>query len=357
MNNSFSTFRVCSLLASGLAATIAPAQAQDGAKAVADFYRGKSVTIIAGSSTGGGLDVYGRLLSRHIGKHIPGAPSLVVQNMPGAGSLTAARHIYTIAPKDGLHMGIVLPGALLDPLLSAQDSKDLGAYDPTRFNYIGNGNAETIVCVTRRDAPVQHFSEVFEKELLVGGTGPGSSLVDYPVVARNLVNAKIRLIAGYKGSREVSLAVQQNEVQGICGLAWSSAKNQYPDIFKPDGYVKVLVQEDSKPHPEVAALGAPLAINFIKDPVQKKALEVFYSQGVMSRPFILPPGVPTERVAALRKAFMAAMADPDLRAEVTKQKLDANPNTGEELQALISQLYATPNDVLDLLRKAAATKK
>ena len=339
----------------GLAAAIAPAQAQDAG----DFYRGKTITIIAGSSVGGGLDVYGRLLSRHIGKHVPGAPGVVVQNMPGAGSLTAARHIYTIAPKDGLHMGIVLPGALLDPLLSAQDSggREAGAYDPTKFNYIGNGNAETIVCVVRRDAPVKHFSEVFDKELLVGGTGPGSSLVDYPVVTRNLINAKIRLIAGYKGSREVSLAVQQNEVQGICGLAWSSAKNQYPDIFKPDGYVKVLVQEDSAPHPEVAALGAPLAINFVKDPVQKRALEVFYSQGVMSRPFILPPGAPVERVALLRKAFLAAMADPDLRTEVAKQQLDANPNTGEELQALINKLYATPKDVLDLLRKAAETKK
>lgn len=339
----------------GLAAAIAPAQAQDAG----DFYRGKTITIIAGSSVGGGLDVYGRLLSRHIGKHVPGAPGVVVQNMPGAGSLTAARHIYTIAPKDGLHMGIVLPGALLDPLLSAQDSggREAGAYDPTKFNYIGNGNAETIVCVVRRDAPVKHFSEVFDKELLVGGTGPGSSLVDYPVVTRNLINAKIRLIAGYKGSREVSLAVQQNEVQGICGLAWSSAKNQYPDIFKPDGFVKVLVQEDSVPHPEVAALGAPLAINSVKDPVQKRALEVFYSQGVMSRPFILPPGVPVERVMLLRKAFLAAMADPELRAEVGKQKLDANPNTGEELQALINKLYAAPKDVLALLRKAAETKK
>ena len=339
----------------GLAAAIAPAQAQDAG----DFYRGKTITIIAGSSVGGGLDVYGRLLSRHIGKHVPGAPGVVVQNMPGAGSLTAARHIYTIAPKDGLHMGIVLPGALLDPLLSAQDSggREAGAYDPTKFNYIGNGNAETIVCVVRRDAPVKHFSEVFDKELLVGGTGPGSSLVDYPVVTRNLINAKIRLIAGYKGSREVSLAVQQIEVQGICGLAWSSAKNQYPDIFKPDGYVKVLVQEDSAPHPEVAALGVPLAIDFVKDPVQKRALEVFYSQGVMSRPFILPPGVSAERVALLRKAFLAAMTDPELRTEVAKQKLDANPNTGEELQALINKLYATPRDVLDLLRKAAETKK
>lgn len=334
----------------GLAASLAPAQAQDAA----DFYRAKTVNVIAGSSAGGGLDVYGRLLARHMGKHIPGAPNMVVQNMPGAGSLTAARHLYTIAPKDGLHFGIVLPGALLDPLLSAQD---LGAYDPTKFNYIGNGNAETIVCVTRRDAPVQHFSETFEKELVVGGTGPGSSLVDYPVVTRNLIGAKIRLIAGYKGSREVSLAVQQGEVQGICGLAWSSAKQQYPDIFKPDGYVKVLVQEDSRVHPEVAALGAPLSINLVKDPAQKRAMEVFYSQGVMSRPFILPPGVPAERVAALRNAFLAAMADPDLRAEAAKQQIDADPNTGEEIQSLINKLYATPKDILDLLRKAAETKK
>ncbi|MDB5571476.1 MAG: Tripartite-type tricarboxylate transporter, receptor component TctC [Hyphomicrobiales bacterium] len=342
--------RVTLTAAAAALALAAPACAQGAA----DVYKGKTVTLVAGSSTGGGLDVYARLLSRHLARHIPGQPTVVVQNMPGAGSLTAARHLYAIAPRDGTHMGIVLPGALLDPLLAGQDLK---SYDPTKFNYIINGNAETIVCVTRRDAPVTDFAQVFDTELVVGGTGPGSSLVDYPIVTRTLLGAKVKLIAGYKGSREVSLAVQQGEVHGVCGLAWSSAKQQYPDVFKPDGLVKVLVQEDATRHPELIALNAPLSIDYAKSPEQRTALEIFYSQGLISRPFIAPPGVPAERVALLRKAFAAAIADPELQSEAERSKIDARPNSGEEVQALVEKIYASPKPVIDMLRDAVASKK
>lgn len=334
-------------IALGLAGS--PAVAQDPAA----FYSGKTFTIVAGSSAGGGLDVYGRLLARHVGRHIPGSPNVIVQNMPGAGSLTAARHLFTVAPKDGTHAAIILPGALLNPLISGADLK---AYDPTKFSYLLNANAETLVCVVRRDAPVKEFREAFEKELVVGGTGAGSSLVDYPLISRNLLGTKVRLIAGYKGSREVSLAVRQNELHGVCGLAWSSAKNQYPEILDPKGNLKVLVQEDSKPHPEVAKLNVPLAINYAKTPQQRQALEIFYAQGEISRPFVLPPGVPQYRVAAVRKAFAAAMKDPALQADAAKLKLDAQPNSGEEVQQLIERLYAAPKEVIELLRKAAAMK-
>ncbi len=339
-------------LSAAIAALViaAPALAQDAT----DAFKGKTVTLVAGSSTGGGLDVYARLLSRHLSRHIPGAPTVIVQNMPGAGSLTAARHLYSIAPKDGTSIGIVLPGALLDPLLTGQDLK---SYDPTKFNYIINGNAETIVCVTRRDAPVKDFAQVFDTELVVGGTGPGSSLVDYPIVTRTLMGAKVKLIAGYKGSREVSLAVQQGEVHGVCGLAWSSAKQQYPDVFKPDGLVKVLVQEDSKRHPELIALNVPLSIDYAKTPEQRTALEILYSQGVISRPFIAPPGVPQDRVALLRKAFAAAIADPELQSEAERSKIDAKPISGEEVQALVDRIYASPKPVIEMLSEAMATKK
>lgn len=337
------------LVAAAIGLVAAPAAAQG----VADFYKGKTFTIVAGSSAGGGLDVYGRLLARHVGRHIPGAPTVIVQNMPGAGSLTAARHLYSVAPKDGTQTAIVLPGALLDPLLTGADLK---TYDPTKFNYIINANAETLVCVVRKDAPVQEFGQAFDKELVVGGTGPGSSLVDYPLISRHLLGTKIRLIPGYKGSREVSLAVRQNEVQGVCGLAWSSAKTQYPEVFDPKSDLKVLVQEDSKATAELQKLGAPVSIDFAKTPQQRRALEVFYSQGQISRPFILPPGVPADRVAALRKAFAAALADPELRADAEKQKLDAEPNSGDEVQTLIERIYATPADVIEMLRKAAAIK-
>ncbi len=328
------------MLASG------PAAAQNP---VGDFYKGKTVTIVAGSSAGGGLDTYARLLSRHVGNHIPGNPRVLVQNMPGAGSLVAARHLYAIAPRDGTHMAIVLPGALLDPLIKGEDRSK---YDPQKFNYVGNGNAETIVCVVRRDAPVKTFADVFKTEFVVGGTGPGSPMIDYPSVLKNLLGAKVRVISGYKGSRETSLAVMKGEVHGSCGLAWSSAKRQYPDLFKPDGVVKVLAQEDTRASEDVAKTGAQLTITAAKTPDQRKALELFYSQGVFTRPFMLPPGVPADRVAAIRKAFMAAMTSAELQAEAKKTKTDAVPSSGQDVQALVDKLYASPPAIVAMLKKA-----
>jgi tripartite-type tricarboxylate transporter receptor subunit TctC len=335
----------------GLAAAIllggAPASGQE---AIAGFYKGRTLTIIAGSSAGGGVDVYARLIGRHLSKHVPGQPTIIVQNMPGAGSLAAARNLYTVAPKDGSHIGVVLSNALFDPLMKGEELK---SYDPRKFNFLGNANADTSVCVTRRDAPVKSYGDLFEKELVVGGTGPGSALVDYPVMERNLLGVKIKLVAGYKGSNEVSLAIQRNEVQGVCGLLWSSAKQQYTDIFRQDGLVKVLVQEDVQSSPAVQKLGAPLIMDFAKTPEQRRALEAYLAQGAISRPFLLPPDVPAERVAALRKAFMETIADPELQAEAAKQKLDANPNTGEEVQALVEKIYATSPELIAVLRKAA----
>jgi tripartite-type tricarboxylate transporter receptor subunit TctC len=339
-------------LAALCATTIAcPALAQDQ---VAAFYKGKTVVMVAGSSAGGGVDIYARLVARHLPKHIPGNPTVVVQNMPGAGSLGAARNLYTVAPKDGTQIGTVLSGALFDPLMSGQS---LAQFDPTKFNYIGNANQDSIVCVVRRDAPVQNYSQVFDQELLIGGTGPGSSLVDYPVVEKNLMGVKLKLIAGYKGSNEISLAIQQKELQGICGLLWSSAKVQYPDILKPDGYVKVLVQEDAKANPTIAKLGAPLITSFAKDPAVKSVLDVYYQQGALSRPFMAPPGVPAERVAALRKAFMETLQDPELLADAAKQQSDVAPQSGEEVEAAVRAIYAAPADQMEVLRKAAAPPK
>ncbi len=323
-----------------------PAAAQEP---IAEFYRGKTITIAAGSSAGGGLDTYGRLLARHLGAHVPGNPTVIVQNMPGAGSLVAARHLYSVAPKDGTQMATVLPGALLDALLSGTDRK---VYDPTKFNYIGNANSETLVCVTRRDAPVKHFKDVFERELVVGATGPGSTLQDSPAVTANLLGAKIRIIAGYKGSREVSLAVLKNEVHGVCGLAWSSAKQQYPDMFSPTSEVQLLVQEDARTHPELAGK-APLAVDFAKTPEQRAVLEIFYSQAIFTRPFLFPPGVPADRVAAMRKSFMSAMKSPELQADARKQQTEAESSPGEEVAALIDKIYAASPAVVEQLRKAS----
>ena len=327
-------------------AMIAPAGAQESPES---FYKGRTVTIIAGSAAGGGIDIYARLVGRHLGKHVPGAPNVIVQNMPGAGSLAAARHIYSVAPKDGSALGVVLSTSLFDPLMTGQSLEN---YDPQKFNYIGNAHAETSVCVVRRDAPVKSYAELADKELIVGGTGAGSALVDYPLMERQLLGSKLKLVSGYKGSADVSLAIQRNEVQGVCGLLWSSAKVQFPDVFQKDGAHKVLVQQDATPLPELKKMGVPLIMDFARTEDQKAALVAFLSRGAVNRPFMMPPGVPEQRVAAMRKAFMETMNDPALVAEAKKQKLGVDANTADEALDLVKKIYATPTHVLDILRKA-----
>jgi tripartite-type tricarboxylate transporter receptor subunit TctC len=327
---------------------VSHAAAQDAAS----FYKGKTVTIIAGSASGGGVDIYARLLGRHFAKHIPGNPAIVVQNMPGAGSLAAARHMYSLAPKDGTAMAVVLSTALFDPLMTGAD---LGSYDPRKFVFLGNANVDTSVCITRKDAGVKSYGDLFDKELVIGGTGPGSALVDYPVMEKHILGVKLKLIAGYKGSNEVSLAIQRNEVQGVCGLLWSSARQQYPDVMKPESQVKVLVQQDTQSLPALKAAGVPLIMDFAKTDRQKRTMEIFLQQGSISRPFFTPPGTPAERAAALRKAFMNVVADSELRAEAEKASLDVMPQTGEQVQALVEKLYDAPPDLIAELRKGAST--
>ena len=333
----------------GATALLFCALGPSGAFAQKEFFQGKTVTIIAGSAVGGGIDVYARLIGRHLSKHVPGKPVVIVQNMPGAGSLVAGRHLYTLAPKDGTQIGVVLSTALFDPLMEKQD---LTAYDPRKFNYLGNAHADTSVCIVRRDAAVQDYAQLATTELVVGGTGSGSALVDYPAMERDLLGSRIKLIAGYTGSADVSLAVRRNEVQGVCGLLWSSAQQQYPEALQPGGFVKVLVQQDIKRLAQLERLGVPLVLDYARTPDQKLALDIFLSRAAVNRPFLLPPGVAAERVALMRKAFMETMTDPELLADAAKQKLGVDANSGDEAHALVQKIYATPARVLDILRGA-----
>ncbi len=325
------------------------AAAQDAS----NYYNIKSVTIIAGSAAGGGVDLYARLVGRHLQKHVPGAPTVIVQNMPGAGSLRAANHVYSVAPKDGSVIGAVPGAALFDPLMAGHD---LGVYDPRKFNYLGDANADTLVCVARKDAPVKSYSELFEKEFLVGGSGPGSALWYYPTMERYILGAKFKVVAGYRGSNDLKLALQRNEIQGVCGIFWSSAKLQYPGLQTPDGDVRVLVQHDVISRPELKAAGVPLSIDFSKTNQQRKALSAFLSQGTISRPFVLPPGVAAERVAVMRKAFIATLNDEALRGEASKGRMELTVQRAEDVQKQIDQIYQTPTEILAYLRKGAGSK-
>lgn len=335
---------MAAVLALAAASFPAALHAQD---AVGAFYRDKTLTVIIGSTAGGGTDIYGRLLARHMGKHIPGNPKLVPQNMPGAGSIVATNHIYAAAARDGTVFGSALAGAILDPLLATGTRK----YEPAKLSFVGNANLETQICVSRRDAPVKSFDDVFKTELIVGGSGPGSALLLYPLFMRNVFGAKIKLVAGYPGSRELSLALQKGEIHATCGLNFSTAKAHYQNLLNhPD--VRVLVQEDMKPNAELANAGVPLAYTFLKSDADKRAAEVFYAQSMINRVFFAPPDVPADRLAALRKAFMDTIADKEMQAEAAKAGLDLDATSGDDVQALVTRLYATPREIVDRIRKA-----
>lgn len=317
-------------------------------ESLARFFKDKTVTIGVGSSSGGGLDTFGRLMSRHLGRHIPGNPSVIVSNLPGAGGNVLANNLYTLAPKDGTFMGITFPSVIIDPLLNASHR----GYDPTKFNYLGNANPEVLVCLLRQDAPVKNLADIQSNELIIGATAPGSTTADFPMIAKGLLGAKFRIVSGYQGSREVTLAIEKGEVQGVCGLGWSTVRVQYADMLEGKMFARVFAQEDNKGHPQLNAAGVPLMKSLAKTPEDQQALEMFYSQNAFSRPFILPPGVPAERVAALRKIFMETIADPELQADAAKMKIDAEPTSGEELQKIIASIYAAPAPIVERVRKA-----
>ena len=329
-----------------MASTAALAQDADAA---AHFFKDKTVTIAVGSSPGGGLDVFGRLVSRHLGKHIPGNPTVIVSNVPGAGGNVLAQNLNTIAPKDGTFMAITFPSVLIDPLLSEATHR---SYDPTKFNYVGNANAEVLVCLLRKDTGVKSLEDFMARDLIIGATAPGSTTADFPMLTKGLFGAKFSLVTGYQGSREVTLAVEKNEVQGICGLGWSTVKVQYPDILKGDMFATVFAQEDLVGHPELNAKGVPLLSSLAKSEDDKAAIQMFYAQSAFSRPFILPPGTPADRVAVLRKAFTETIADPELQADAKKMNIEAAPTNGVDLQQIVQKLYETPRPVIERVKKA-----
>jgi tripartite-type tricarboxylate transporter receptor subunit TctC len=325
------------------------AQAQNS---VADFYKGKQISIVVGSSAGGGYDTYARLLARHLGKHIPGNPVIVPSNMPGAASNIAAAYVYNVAPKDGTVIGAVQTAAVLDPLFA---DKARLKHDSSKFIYLGSATVDYYVCVIRADAAVKDFKDAQTREVIMGASQPGTSTRDFPALLNNAAGAKFRIVSGYPGTREITLAIEKGEVQGVCGFSWSSLSVQHPDWLK-SGFIRVLVQENDKGHPDVNRMGVPHATDFAKTPQDRAIMDLIYSSEIFGRPYVMPPGVPADRVAALRKAFIDTLRDPELLAEGQKAGLDLNPISGEELQSIAAKMYATPADVVERAKQAVIYK-
>ncbi|MEA2975852.1 MAG: hypothetical protein QOF19_1372, partial [Alphaproteobacteria bacterium] len=241
--------------------------------------------------------------------------------------------------------------AITQPLISDQAVP----HDPSKFIMVGSANNSVYFCVIRSDAPVKTFAEAFDKEAIIGTSGEGASLREYPVMLINVLGVKLRLIGGYAGSREIMIAMERNEVQGMCGMDWSSFLTQQRDWIT-SGFVRLLVQEDLRGHPEMNKLGVPLAIAFAKTEEDRQIMDMIYSQNLFGRPYLLPPGVPADRVAALRGAFSAMLQDKTLLAEAEKSGLDIGPMGGEELQALVAKLYALPPKVIERAKQSLIYK-
>jgi tripartite-type tricarboxylate transporter receptor subunit TctC len=296
---------------------------------------------VVGSAVGGGFDAYARLVGRHLGRFIPGNPTVIVQNIPGAGSNKAASFVALQAPRDGSIIGAVQAIAITQPLVSDQPVP----HDPSKFVMLGSANRSVYFCVVRADASVKSFREIFDKEAIIGTSSEGASLRDYPIMLINVLGVKLRVIGGYSGSREIMIAMERNEVQGMCGMDWSSFSTQQRDWIS-SGFARLLAQEDLNGHPEMNKMGVPLTISFAKNAEARDAMELIYSQNLFGRPYIMSPGVPADRVAALRQAFAAMLKDKAVLADAEKLGLDINPMGGEELQALVAKLYAMPPNVV-----------
>jgi tripartite-type tricarboxylate transporter receptor subunit TctC len=309
----------------------------------ADFFAGKTMEFVIGGYPGGGFDIYIRTLARHINRHIPGNPTIVVKNMPGAGSVKAGHYIQTIAPKDGTSIGGVTPGAIINPLLS--DKKD-SLFDPTKVTWLGTANSGTRICATFASSKIKSFDDALTHTTKLGGVSVGDAVHDYAFMVKRTTKAQIDVVAGYKGTLDLTLAMERGEIDGVCGWDWSSAKAQKPDWIK-DGKLNLLAQIGLEDNPELTQRGVPNLSRFMKDDNARKVMELIVSQQNFSRPYFMPTGVPADRVNLLRTAFDATMTDPQFLADSEKMRIDISPLPGAKVQDLVTKLYATPKDIVE----------
>jgi tripartite-type tricarboxylate transporter receptor subunit TctC len=325
----------------GLALLAAPAQAQS----VEEFYKGKSITLAIGFTPGGGYDLYARHLARHMSKYIPGRPTIVPQNMAGAGSLRAANFVYSAAPKDGTAFGTFARTTGLNPLLESG-----ATFDGTKFTWLGSVTNDISTCVTWHTSKANTWENFLKYPTTLGGQGPSSEPDIFTNLYKNVFGAPTRLVPGYPGTNEITLAMERSEVDGLCGLSVSTLKTRHAQWLK-EKKVNILVQAAFAKSPDLPA-DVPLVMDLTKDHEKLQILKLILAAQEMARPFAAPPGIPADRKAALIAAFDATMKDKDYLADAAKSKIDVNPVTGPEIDKLLAELYATPKDVIQKASQA-----
>ena len=314
---------------------------------VAAFYAGKTVQMMVATSPGGGVDLIGRLVARHLQNHIPGKPNIVVQNMPGAGGNQMANHLFASGARDGTMIGASLNGMPTGPLLTPKVSR----FDPAQFTWIGSMYRANNVAYVWRKSPVQSLEGLKTKEAIIGTSGPGSGSNDLSLMARDVLGLKYRIVRGYKSSAEINIAMERGEVHAQI-VGWDSLKAQRPDWAR-DKTITIIGHFSLEDPPELRPFAR--IVDLARTEKDRQALRLVLARQAHGRPYFLPPGVPAARAAALRRAFDATMRDPVFMAEAAAMKVDIDPMTGEAVQKVVEHVHrTTPADVIDRVRTIMA---
>jgi tripartite-type tricarboxylate transporter receptor subunit TctC len=324
-------------------ATLAPMPA--GAQSVEDFYRGRTITLAIGFSVGGGYDLYARLLARHLGKHIPGQPGILAQNREGAGSQRALLYLYNAAPKDGSVIGTFSRSMAVAPLIAG------APFDARKFSWLGSISSDVSVCMTWHTSPIVTFDDMLAKPFTMGGLGSQADPDIMSMMLRNVFGARLKLVSGYPGTNDVTLAMERGEVNGICGISWSTAKARHMDWIK-SRQVNMPLQLGLRKEPDIPQI--PAVTDLVKDDEQKQMVRLILAGQAMARPYAAPPGIPVDRRRALVAAFEATMKDPEFLADAQMQQADVSPVTAGEIDRLLAEVYATPRPIVARAAKAIA---
>jgi tripartite-type tricarboxylate transporter receptor subunit TctC len=317
------------------------------AAGVEDFYKGRNVTLVIGYSVGGGYDAYARLLGRYFGKHIPGSPAIVPEQMTGAGSLRSANFIYSVAAKDGSVFGTFSRSMGISPLV------DKAEFDSRKFTWLGSVTDDNTTCVTWNTSPIKNWDDFLTKPSKFGGEGAGADPDIWTLLYKNVFGAKARLVSGYPGTNDTVLAMERGEIDGLCGISWSTIKSRHPEWLTSHS-VNIIVQAALKKEPEISTV--PLATDLAKTPEQLQIIKLLLVSQAMARPFAAPPDIPADRRVALIAAFDATMKDADFLAEAQKLSFDVRPVSATAIDVMLAEVYQTPKDVIARATKAISSE-
>jgi tripartite-type tricarboxylate transporter receptor subunit TctC len=312
------------------------------------FFAGKTLRVVVGFSPGGGYDLYAREFGRFLGRHVPGNPSVVVQNMEGAGSLKAVNYLYNAAPRDGTVIATFARGIVFEPLIGQSGGAQ---FDAVKFNWIGSISNEVGVCAFMSSRGIASWQDMLTKRTVIGASGAGADSDAFAIVLRNLFKLPMKIVTGYPGGADMNLAMERGEVDGRCGWSWSSILGTKRD-WLANKQIQIVLQIALEKHEDLPDV--PLIMDLVREPGRVAALKLLVSRQSIARPFAAPPDVPAERVAALRRAFDATMADPEFLAEMKRQTLEVRPLGGAEVQSLMREIYASPPDAVKLARELLA---